>query len=57
MGKWVKYGKQYSLRPFFLLSIAPCVQHVLDYYEELKLHFQLVKDEEHNYTAELLYQM
>ena len=39
------------------LSIAPCVQHVLDQYEELKLHFQLVKDEECNYTAELLYQM
>ena len=39
------------------LSIAPCVQRVLDQYEELKLHFQLVKDEECNYTAELLYQM
>ena len=39
------------------LSIAPCVQHVLDQYEELKLHFQLVKDEECNYTAKLLYQM
>ena len=39
------------------LSTVPCVQCVLDQYEELKLHFQLVKDEEHNYTAELLYQM
>ena len=39
------------------LSISPCVQCVLDQYEELKLHFQLVKDQECNYTAELLYQM
>jgi len=39
------------------LSIAPCVKRVLDQYEELKLHFQLSKDAERNYTAELLFQM
>ncbi len=39
------------------LSIAPCVQRILSQFEELKLHFQIVKDEERNYTAELLYQM
>jgi Domain of unknown function (DUF4371)/hAT family C-terminal dimerisation region len=39
------------------LSIAPCVKRVLDQFDELKLHFQLAKDEERNYTAELLYNM
>ena len=39
------------------LSIAPCVDRVIDQFTELKLHFQLAKDEERNYTAELLFQM
>ncbi|XP_030044942.1 uncharacterized protein LOC115459228 [Microcaecilia unicolor] len=39
------------------LSIATCVQRVLEHYEELKLHFQIVKKEACSYTAELLYQM
>ena len=39
------------------LSIAPCVQRILDQFNVLKLHFCLSKDVERNYTAELLYQM
>jgi len=39
------------------LSISPCVQRILDQYDELKLHFQLAKDQDRNYTAELLFQM
>ncbi|XP_063604505.1 uncharacterized protein LOC134779997 [Penaeus indicus] len=39
------------------LSIAPCVQRLLQQYEELKLHFQVARDEERNYTADLLYQI
>jgi hypothetical protein len=39
------------------LSIAPCVDRVVDQFNELKLHFQLAKDQECNYTAELLFQM
>ncbi|MGH0185287.1 UNVERIFIED_CONTAM: hypothetical protein FKN15_017618 [Acipenser sinensis] len=39
------------------LAISQCVDRVLSQYEELKLHFQLTKDTERNYNAELLYQM
>ena len=39
------------------LSIAPCMQRLLQQYEELKLHFEVARDEERNYTADLLYQM
>ncbi len=39
------------------LSIAPCIQWILGQFEELKPHFQLIKDTENNYTAELFYQM
>ena len=36
---------------------SPCVQRVLDQFDELKLHFHLAKDAERNYTAEMLFQM
>lgn len=39
------------------LSISACVDRIIDQFHELKLHFQIAKDEERNYTAELLYQM
>lgn len=39
------------------LSIALCVQRIIDQYEELKLHFQIAKDEDRSCTAELLFQM
>ena len=39
------------------LSIASCVQRVLDQYDALKLHFFNAKDTERNYTADLLHRM
>ncbi|CAL9699734.1 unnamed protein product [Knipowitschia caucasica] len=39
------------------LAISECVNRVLTQYVELKLHFQLTKDSERSYGAELLYQM
>ena len=37
------------------LSIAPCVQRILDQYDELKLHFQVEK--ETCYGADILFKM
>ncbi|CAM5089829.1 unnamed protein product [Natator depressus] len=39
------------------LSISPCINRVLDQYEALMLHFQSIRDNERDYSAELLYQM
>ncbi|CAL9682940.1 unnamed protein product [Knipowitschia caucasica] len=39
------------------LAISECVNRVLTQYVALKLHFQLTKDSERSYGAELLYQM
>ncbi|KAK3892503.1 hypothetical protein Pcinc_003734 [Petrolisthes cinctipes] len=39
------------------LAIAPCLTRVLQQYDELKLHFEISKHEEMNYTADLLHQM
>lgn len=39
------------------LSIAACVERILQQYDSLKLHFQKAKDDERCYKAELLYQM
>lgn len=39
------------------LSIAPCINRILSQFDELKLHFELVKDTEKNYTAQLLFEM
>ncbi|KAK8395457.1 hypothetical protein O3P69_006249 [Scylla paramamosain] len=69
MGKWAKYGKKYKkewekedgLREWISGvpgddSVAAC--KILEQYDELKLHFEISKDEEEkNYTADLLYQM
>ena len=38
-----------------LLSIAQCVERVLDQYDELKLHFQLMSNQERCHQAGLLY--
>ncbi|XP_062972283.1 uncharacterized protein LOC134392146 [Elgaria multicarinata webbii] len=39
------------------LSISPCINRILSQYDTLRLHFQSVKDNEKDYSAELLYQM
>ncbi|XP_046841016.1 uncharacterized protein LOC124435111 [Xenia sp. Carnegie-2017] len=39
------------------LSISACVDRILQQFDGPKLHFQLAKDEDRNYTAELLFQM
>lgn len=39
------------------LAISECINRILAQYVELKLHFQLRKDSERSYAAELLYQM
>ncbi|XP_061464100.1 coenzyme Q-binding protein COQ10 homolog B, mitochondrial isoform X1 [Rhineura floridana] len=39
------------------LSISPCINRILSQYDTLKLHFQSVKDNEKDYSADLLYQM
>ncbi|XP_037392558.1 uncharacterized protein LOC119263025 [Pygocentrus nattereri] len=39
------------------LAISECVNRILTQFQELKLHFQLAKDSERSYAAELLYQM
>ncbi|XP_067295921.1 protein FAM200A-like [Pseudorasbora parva] len=39
------------------LSVSACLNRVLAQYDELKLHFQLAKDKDRNYNAEILYQM
>ncbi|KAF7243769.1 hypothetical protein EYD10_10022 [Varanus komodoensis] len=39
------------------LSIGPCINRILSQYDTLRLHFQSVKDNGKDYSAELLYQM
>ncbi|XP_053133533.1 uncharacterized protein LOC128337028 isoform X2 [Hemicordylus capensis] len=39
------------------LSISPCINRVLSQYDVLRLHFQSVKDNEKDYSADLLCQM
>jgi hypothetical protein len=39
------------------LSIEPAVLHILDQWEELRLHFVVTKSSEHCYMAEVLYSM
>nr|XP_039266528.1 uncharacterized protein LOC120341976 isoform X1 [Styela clava] len=39
------------------LSVAPCVNKILDNYDELKLYFQLAQSQENSYTAEILFHM
>lgn len=39
------------------LSVAPCLNKVLDNYDELKLYFQLAQSQENSYTAEILFHM
>lgn len=36
---------------------APCLNKVLEHYDELKLYFQLVQAQENSYTAEILFHM
>lgn len=39
------------------LAVSACLNRVLDQYEELRLHFQLAKDKDRSYSAEIVFQM
>ena len=38
-------------------AVSACLNRVLGQYEELRLHFQLAKDKDRSYSAEIVFQM